>query len=1502
MTHRKSQTESSDPRTLSDPHPYRSRISLNGEWDFMPLYNRPQELSLPTDLVYEKQKVKVPSSWRGSYESRPGYSFGRIEEYDYGLFAPYDYPQEWDCAEAGLLRRSFTVPQSWAGRRIVLRLDGVMQQAAVYLDGIKLTVWRDGYLPLRLDITPYIQPGEKSELQVVCANFDKTAIPSGAVKVTGLTGSWFGYLARGLWQDVWLESYPPLAIETLAVRTSVREGQLQIEANIGAGLGFRQWDDALTASLKVRRAGRPHDSPLLTAQAEVQLRPSAPSGGDDEDSARFLRLCENDDAAPPGQIQMQLDWADAEWWSPDSPILYEAELELVQGGTILDVVTERFGFREFWNEGPEFMLNGIPVRLRGDSWHFQGPTQQTEAYVRTWYAMCREVGVNVIRLHAEPYPDYFLEIADEMGMMLVSETAIYGSGKSMAADHPDYILNSLEHVRRLVRRDRNHPSVVMWSVENEMRWVDGRDEFKRHIPVLIDAMKQLDPTRLIAAEGDNRLLSQAATEVESRHYNIDGTIEQWDRRVPLTFGEHGSWWYICPQNASMYIGLRAYRHTDESVRGLAEKERLFVEYARRQGVSGISTFNFAHYFMRAMPERDIALTWDERESPGVKPDYIPAYSLTLNNGLLPPDYPAYTPNPAFAIMKEAFRPAALIAAQYDRAFFDDREIVRSFDVYNDTLIARQVTVEFVVSQGGRERKQERIDFHQQPAERRTAEIRWMPEPIGRPTGLEQPSSETEETSLIPEIPSLEQDEEVVLMARLYHDGQLVHELKQHYRLFSAGLRSERMAVEGSSVYIGSEDDYNLLKPLLPDCSQIAPEDLEQLSVEALLIVGSFIRDEEGELERGIQAFAARGGRVLILEQDVFSLGRLKLNRRDFIRAHAGSYDHPIFAGLGDDDLIFWDSELREEGPAPIATAAFEKPAAGDYRLLLECSAGDFGDGGDLWTPLLEYRSGRGYLLANQLGLMSRFASVPQACLLLRRLLAHAGRAHIAAPVGALRALNAPRGGAEGSAVPARFLGGRGGMAERLLAALRLPCEPLRRGSDLSALSARLVAASERSGSAQPPEHQPGFGSPAYTGDAPGAHAPASAAPGGEAAVRPQPGLLIVEPAMLREAGVPEAARAFAAAGGAVVVLPCDEGHGEALTRLLDRPVRVVAHEAYQLEADYSHPLSAGLSPADLFGLDKVHHSPRDVENLPLGLHRIDADDLQPICVSVEGTAWKDYFVHKHTAEHSRLALVELNRDRARTPGNFVVEIPFGEGRIICSQIPLRPELDKNLRVYTRLLGNLGAAFADDLWSSAKDNAHYAIEAMMALPCEPYQDEQAMRQYYTDPDFSLNNLGEGLYGWMKKKERSPQDGLMRIADSAGGLWFLSAFIQLPEPRAIPSSEIDCEERSASLRRLSSAAYWGRADAEASSSVESGSLERSVRLRVEGHYAAVELWLNGRRLPAPAYTSALRSGINRLIVIARGGTDDLALAVYLEYPDGRPMDDLRYRMTIDEVQPK
>ncbi|MNW60675.1 hypothetical protein D3C74_386790 [compost metagenome] len=142
----------------------------------------------------------------------------------------------------------------------------------------------------------------------------------------------------------------------------------------------------------------------------------------------------------------------------------------------------------------------------------------------------------------------------------------------------------------------------------------------------------------------------------------------------------------------------------------------------------------------------------------------------------------------------------------------------------------------------------------------------------------------------------------------------------------------------------------------------------------------------------------------------------------------------------------------------------------------------------------------------------------------------------------------------------------------------------------------------------------------------------------------------------------------------------------------------------------------------------------------------------------------------------------------------------------------------------------------------------------------------MKDYYTDPEFSLNNLGEGLYGWMKKKERR-SDGTLLIPDPAGCPVFLSCFVHLP---VLPGDSRN-------------------------------GIVRTGRLRVKTDNA-FEIYLNGEYVAAPEKEIRLSSGINRLIAIVQGGREDFAFGMVFLNSDGTYMNDLEYRLTMDEVEPK
>ena len=279
-------------------------------------------------------------------------------------------------------------------------------------------------------------------------------IPSGARKTTGLGGNWFGRFARGIWQDIYLSALPFARVEDVEITTSVRNGIIE-----GRILVENEADTPLCGTLAARvsewksdgSCGRQNRT-LFSTRCLKRKYTIKDHGG-----CRLLG--------------------------------YGESVSLLLGDkTDRSRRAVRCAYRAFWLQGVLdereicFLSQRHSDKASGDSWHFQGAVQQTKAYAENWFSICRESGVNSVRLHAEPHPAYYLDAADEMGMLIVDETAIYGSGKAMDASSPVFLDNCRRHVQELVKRDRNHPSVVIWSLENEMRWVEGRDVYKNIFP------------------------------------------------------------------------------------------------------------------------------------------------------------------------------------------------------------------------------------------------------------------------------------------------------------------------------------------------------------------------------------------------------------------------------------------------------------------------------------------------------------------------------------------------------------------------------------------------------------------------------------------------------------------------------------------------------------------------------------------------------------------------------------------------------------------------------------------------------------------------------------------------------------------------------------------------------------------------------------------------------------------------------------------------------------
>ncbi|MBC7958396.1 MAG: glycoside hydrolase family 2, partial [Vallitaleaceae bacterium] len=370
-------------------------ICLNGEWEFMPVYGVKACVDLPKEIHFEQEKIRVPSSWRYVTPEGAAYcngDFGIVD--DFQPFNLFEYPIEWSKADTGVYRKTFTIPDIICGERIFLCFNGIMQQSRIYLNNNIVAEWDEAFLPLKIDITKHIKAERcENELMVICTTFDEVQMKSGRTKSLGLIGSWFGFLGRGIWQDVYIERTSPTYIVDALIKTSVRNKSIQVEVEVE-----NKQDQAQEVTI------------IMDILEKSEIVPTF--------KPQQLKLEGNSIKS----IKIEEPWEDPQLWSFEAPFLYRMQIVLHSNGSEIDRKTISFGYREIWTENDQFILNGIRVNLRGDSWHFQGANQQTKEYASNWFKMCKEKGLNFVRLHAEPHPEYYLEAADEVGILIIDET------------------------------------------------------------------------------------------------------------------------------------------------------------------------------------------------------------------------------------------------------------------------------------------------------------------------------------------------------------------------------------------------------------------------------------------------------------------------------------------------------------------------------------------------------------------------------------------------------------------------------------------------------------------------------------------------------------------------------------------------------------------------------------------------------------------------------------------------------------------------------------------------------------------------------------------------------------------------------------------------------------------------------------------------------------------------------------------------------------------------
>jgi beta-galactosidase len=478
----------------------RERLLLDFGWKFHPGNDWGSGLNLakagssrgPADTAFSDaawRTVDLPHDWAVELPFDPAADAGHG-------FKPigHGYPSN----SVAWYRRTFELPKTDAGQRIWLEFDGVFRDAEVFVNGWFVGHHEGGYDSFRYDITDVARYGGKNTV---------------AVKVDASQPEGWFYEGAGIYRHVWLEKTSPLAVAPDGVFVSTK-----FQDNIPQGIGEVDVQTTLansqatdsTAVVDCQIIG-PDGNALGEAPRSVDLT----AGQGTQVGFRFF-LCPTNGMlgllTGPGDVALVHVPA---LWSPESPKLYKLITTVATDMQVVDRVETEFGIRTVAFDATNgFLLNGQPYALKGTCNH-QDAAGVGEAlpdalqYFRI--AKLKEMGGNAYRTAHGPPTPALLEACDRLGMLVMDENRLLGSDPA-----------NLERLGALIRRDRNHPSVALWSIANEEH-TQTSDVAERVAATMQARIKTLDPTRPVTYAsnmGDSKAGINRVIEVRGWNYHL----------------------------------------------------------------------------------------------------------------------------------------------------------------------------------------------------------------------------------------------------------------------------------------------------------------------------------------------------------------------------------------------------------------------------------------------------------------------------------------------------------------------------------------------------------------------------------------------------------------------------------------------------------------------------------------------------------------------------------------------------------------------------------------------------------------------------------------------------------------------------------------------------------------------------------------------------------------------------------------------------------------------
>lgn len=550
-------TRTLNPETPFAESPYYKR--LNGDWKFNWV---PRPDQRPVDFYRQDFNdsawgtIPVPSSvemkgygkiwytndrpgfeFNEKGETRPEYSGDERDKQATNPTIPYDNNP------VSSYRTTFEIPQDWLmDRRVFIHFAGVLSAFHLWINGQHVGYSQDSFTPAEFDITPYMKPGHN----LLTVEVYRWCVGS-FLELQDM------FQFSGIIREVYIYSRPAVYLRDVVVRYQLHDGASSADISINATLANRSnltaWNLSIEAHLSEPNGEQPHEMALCAAPLASLEPGSGPSV--------TLRALINDPIL----------------WSPERPNLYQLYITLrAPNGGCIEVIRLDLGFRSFTAHNRRLYLNGHRYFIRGVNRHewcpWGGKTVPYETMVKDIELM-KQLNINTVRTSHYPNDSRWYLLCNRLGIALIDETnhESHGFCAHLPREHENWIAPSVYRITNMIERDKNHPSVLIWSVGNE-----SGNYFNRSHAAMAEAARKLDPTRPVMCESGTQDKEAAA-----RLGRVNDTT---DFVAPMYGGIDTMNWYLGLPNETRPFFFCEYSHAmGNAIGSLHDKWNMIFENA-----------------------------------------------------------------------------------------------------------------------------------------------------------------------------------------------------------------------------------------------------------------------------------------------------------------------------------------------------------------------------------------------------------------------------------------------------------------------------------------------------------------------------------------------------------------------------------------------------------------------------------------------------------------------------------------------------------------------------------------------------------------------------------------------------------------------------------------------------------------------------------------------------------------------------------------------------------